>query len=361
MDVHKAIYDAMCAPLGEWNNAQLTSLKERVQSFNSNFTNARSRYNLNEDESGAILYYTCHSLNPSIRSPYMVLNQLLVSRDIESLHPWMSFIYYLISGLYKLPTIPPTTVYRAIKKPLTQLSPQYTPGSHVVWVAFTSTSSDTTCLKQFIDKKSNSGTIMEIKCTEGKDISQFSFYSGEKEILLSPNSTFLVKSVKKSGNMDEIVLEQQKTPNMSIVNWSKVLWVDSNHDKNERLHKKIENSSLHIQKFGTTTELQKWIDTKYNVNYLNAKNCCIISNGYRKDDGGELAGVKLYHWLQGSWSHIPFLLFCSDPTKISSIPSECVTNDEAVVCDFCNRLDHTTSNDNVFDNWINAESYNSSQ
>jgi serine/threonine protein kinase len=115
-------------------------------------------------------------------------------------------------------------VYRAIDKPLTTLSSQYSPGHTVCWIGFTSTSKSREKIKEFISvdkEKKPFGTLMLIDVIEGKDISCFSFYPEEKELLLLPNSSFVVKEVVSNdmkylvdipASVDAIVLTQQPTP-----------------------------------------------------------------------------------------------------------------------------------------------------
>ena len=65
----------------------------------------------------------------------------------------------------------------------------------VVWVSFTSTTTDKSqTLRQF----GNGGTFFKIKTKYGRDIGPLSLFPTEREILLLPNSVFVVKSVLSS-------------------------------------------------------------------------------------------------------------------------------------------------------------------
>jgi len=139
---------------------------------------------------------------------------------MTQLNNWIPFIYFLICGLNKLENTN-TTVYRALDKPLSQLSKQYQLGKSICWVSFTSTSLDKTIMNSFISKNKKEGTFLQINVIEGKDISEFSLFPNEKELLLLPNSQFVVDEVISSqmkkmmslpDSIDWIILSQKLTP-----------------------------------------------------------------------------------------------------------------------------------------------------
>jgi len=177
-------------------------------------------YKLTENECAAITYYTA-DMRPfgGVRdeSPFKALNSVLVTRDMNLIDPWKPYIYYLLSGLNKLPPVQ-KKVYRAIDKSLSELSTSYRVNGKVCWIGFTSTSLDRNIIDTFIGK--SKGTYMEINVIEGKDISMFSIFP-EKEVLLLPNSTFNVDQVlsdslkslmKMPLTTDGMILSQLPTP-----------------------------------------------------------------------------------------------------------------------------------------------------
>jgi len=155
--------------------------------------------------------------------PFKRINSLLVSRDMDKLEIWKAFLYYLLSGLNKLPMIK-ERVYRALDKPVTSLSNQYQKDSKLCWIGFTSTSLKREIMNSFVHKQNNeikNGTYMMIDIIEGKDISLFSLYPEESEILLLPNSYFTLKDILTDHwkqllglplSVDAIVLSQLPTP-----------------------------------------------------------------------------------------------------------------------------------------------------
>jgi len=81
-------------------------------------------------------------------------------------------------------------------------------------------------MKSFVDDQNKKGTFMMIKIIEGKDISAFSLFPDEAELLLLPNSQFMVDEIisdelKKLFDipvtMDGIILSQITTPQHLLI------------------------------------------------------------------------------------------------------------------------------------------------
>jgi len=147
----------------------------------------------------------------------MSLNRVLATRNFNELENWKPFLYFLLMGLYKIPDYR-GEVFRALDKPVLQISKQYKPGNNVVWVAFTSTSRNRSVIDSFSTK--SSGTFMLLDISEGKDISEISVVR-EEEVLLLPNAYFVVKDVlsdhlkkllKLPECVDALYLVQSPTP-----------------------------------------------------------------------------------------------------------------------------------------------------
>jgi len=205
------IHQAVSLGMGElWTDKMkdryIETIKEFVDASNQ-FQEGMEKYNLSYDEACAITYYTSEAVkilnvNYKDRSPYRVLNRLLAERNSQDLDNWKPFIHFLIKGLNKLPNIE-TKVYRGINKRVSS-DPmnQYKIGSQIVWVAFSSTSKSKDQISNFSDK--DQGTWMILSITEGKNISFFSMFPSEEEILLLPNSYFRVEYIL-TDNMKELI------------------------------------------------------------------------------------------------------------------------------------------------------------
>jgi len=153
------------------------------------------------------------------------INNMLISRNINQINPWKSFLYYLLSGINKLP-MKKETAYRVLDRPITELSKQYQKGSKICWIGFTSTILSKDVMKYFVDEQNKKGTFMMINIIEGRDISAFSLFPDEAELLLLPNSQFMVDEIlsdqmKKQfdipSTMDGIVLSQLTTPQHLLI------------------------------------------------------------------------------------------------------------------------------------------------
>jgi len=224
IDIHKAVSLGM----GDlWTEIMKDTFLETINEFvdNSlNFQNEMNKFNLSFNEACAITYYTSEAgkiLNENYkdRSPYRVFNKLLAERNTIALNNWKPFLHFLIEGLNKLENIQ-TTVYRGInKRVISEPKSQYKAGAQLVWISFTSRVADQ--LSNFTDANDH-GTWIILSITDGKDISSFSLFPQEEEILLLPNTYLKVEgivtdNIKKlmkidKPNLDVIELRQIPTP-----------------------------------------------------------------------------------------------------------------------------------------------------
>jgi hypothetical protein len=80
-------------------------------------------------------------------------------------------------------------------------------------------------------KKSN-GTIFHISSASGKDISLFSIYEKEKEVLFFPFTYFMVEKIYRYEEYDEAWLSEMPSP----VSFDKniIVWVDDIPKNNEK-------------------------------------------------------------------------------------------------------------------------------
>ena len=69
---------------------------------------------------------------------------------------------------------------------------QYPQGRLVQWAAFSSTSRSLAAVRPFVKK--DVGVIFNIKVVNGRDIGAYSYFPKESEVLLTPNTQFMVTS-----------------------------------------------------------------------------------------------------------------------------------------------------------------------
>jgi len=169
------VHDALSMGMNKWENKFKELLRVIVVGHVENthsVSEVMKNYDLTTDETCAIVYYSVDVRNfgGSVDdNPYRSLNTTLSSRNINDLELWKPYLYFLIKGLNKLPNVS-CRVFRALDKPITSLSKQYTKGKNIVWVAFTSTTQQKNVMLTFSTLRQ--GTWMLLDVIEGKDISQ---------------------------------------------------------------------------------------------------------------------------------------------------------------------------------------------
>ena len=179
---------------------------------------------LNDIDVAVILLYTFGWDKKRFKggeSPYIVLNQSLsIDRSNASLKKTRGFLFLLLQALRKLPRFSPAkhTLYRGIKKHVqTEHDPEfpsrqsYAPGAIKTWWTFTSTSEDLNIIKRFVS--SNNSTLFILSGDAwGYDISVFSEFPEEKEILLEPERQIKITKVFRDQNIITVSAEMLKTP-----------------------------------------------------------------------------------------------------------------------------------------------------
>ncbi len=105
----------------------------------------------------------------------------------------------------------------------------YTPGNIVTWIQFSSAAEKDGNIKHF--KKRNTKFI--IRSLKGRNISQFSTFYGEKEVLFTPFSRFLVigkrqESFKEEGEKYHYTAIYMREIEVGLNNCKPVMWVDDN-------------------------------------------------------------------------------------------------------------------------------------
>jgi len=175
----------------------ITECENWVLSFDNN------NLNLSDDELLAISLYTYDlKLNGKREDNfYYIFSNILRKRNISDLENWKGFIYYFQSALSKLPNFT-GSVYRGVP-----FSPNviqnYTLNRRIHWSAFSSASNDINIAKGFATE---GGIILEIKILNGRVLGDYSFYPTESEIVLSPNTTFIVSDIHDNAGYTQICL-----------------------------------------------------------------------------------------------------------------------------------------------------------
>ncbi|CAF1417938.1 unnamed protein product [Adineta ricciae] len=143
---------------------------------------------LTVDESAAIYLYTMPI------SFFSNLNDALRAGDRHKLKPWFSYLKLFITALEKLPSLQRTTVWRGVA---TDVGADFENNDLHVWWSVNSCSRALNVVEAYLGKKS---TVFAIDTIHGKDISAYSVFEEEKEVVLIPGTRVRVNN--KSLNFE---------------------------------------------------------------------------------------------------------------------------------------------------------------
>jgi hypothetical protein len=146
---------------------------------------AKKKYNrhsnlLTQDESAAIYLY-------SMPTPFFpCLNNTLREENRDALKPWFAFLKLFITALEKLPSTT-KTVWRGVSGNVGSI---FADGDLHIWWSVNSCSMDLKVIEQYLTKTS---TVFAIDTVDAKDISAFSTFPDEREIVLMPGTRLRAK------------------------------------------------------------------------------------------------------------------------------------------------------------------------
>lgn len=203
-------------PITGYENKPLVSVEKAVEplidivpSIYERITEARKHCRntgdgVTEDESIAIKLYTM-SWPPLEECLYFALNTALCSSDRRKLEPWFLYLRLFFNGLLRLPLVS-DTIYRGVKK---HLGKDYEREKKIIWWRFSSCTQALHVLQeeQFLGKN-GPRTMFIIKCQSGRDISKHSHFSSEKEVLLLPETEFIITGELIEGDLRVIEMQE---------------------------------------------------------------------------------------------------------------------------------------------------------
>jgi hypothetical protein len=134
------------------------------------------------------------------QSPYSECNSALRESDRVKCKPFVPFIWHVMHALAKCDRYEGTQVWRGVKA---DLSGQYPKDRELTWFQFSSCTCDIQVQQseQFCGS-SGTRTLFSIELTTGRArvITKFSLVPSEAEVLLPPNSRFIVVALMDAGN-----------------------------------------------------------------------------------------------------------------------------------------------------------------
>ena len=150
-----------------------------------------------------VIAYT-QQLNPQKKeeNPFFVLNKAILDFEPSALTNVRQFLFCLLKALRSLPYMQYSNLYRGIDKKL-----GWECDDMRIFPTFTSTSRDPEGAKTFLgrDKEGKkSGTLITAKDLFGYDVSEYSPFEHEKEVILEPFQQVFVQKVEKEGEIVNI-------------------------------------------------------------------------------------------------------------------------------------------------------------
>ncbi|CAF2065347.1 unnamed protein product [Rotaria magnacalcarata] len=143
-----------------------------------------SEHGLTRDESAAIYLYTMEWGEDSF---YKVINRYLRAEDRSTLQPWFGYLKLFDTAVQKLPTVR-KNLWRGIAA---DIAKNFKNGHEFTWWAISSCSTSVNIIKDFLGSNS---TLFLIEAVNGKDISGYTNFPKESEVILCPGTRLRVVS-----------------------------------------------------------------------------------------------------------------------------------------------------------------------
>ena len=184
-------------------------------------------HGLSADEVLAVVAYTADAGSGKENSFYYHINNVLRQRKNESLRLLKPYLAYFMGAMGKLPAVK-ATVYRGVPiySDASDELQKYEEGTKVHWSAFTSTSTDVESALEFRER-GRPFIMFKIRVRNGRILSDYSLFPKENEVLLSPNSRFVVyqsyfavmdgSSFVETNHRDVIFVEMIETKDGTLV------------------------------------------------------------------------------------------------------------------------------------------------
>jgi len=169
---------------------------------------------LTRNESASIRLYTMEWTDGK-RSLYSILNKTLKEGDREELQPWFKYLKLFLTALVKLPCAPPQTIWRGVRK---IVSDEFLSGTQVTWWAFSSCTATLTVLENETYLGSiGERTLFSIEVFNARNIRGHSHFGNEDEMLMLPGTFMKVYSQMRSAPDLCIIHLKQEIPEIMLL------------------------------------------------------------------------------------------------------------------------------------------------
>jgi hypothetical protein len=162
---------------------------------------------ITQDQSAAIYLY-------SMSTPlFSSLNEILRAENRHLLKPWFAFLKLFTTALENLP-LTKKTVWRGVTG---DVSSVFADGDVHMWWSITSCSMDLKVVEQYL---SETGTVFAIDTINGRDITTFSAFPDEQEIVLMPGTRVRAKcqSLIHESRFFLVHLEEENSERLVHIN-----------------------------------------------------------------------------------------------------------------------------------------------
>jgi len=144
-----------------------------------------SEHGLTHDESAALYLY---SMEAGENSFYLILNEALRSENRPGLRPWFSFLKLFDKAMSKLPTVK-SILWRGISG---NAKGKFQRNQAFTWWSVSSCSTSLNVVQSFLGS-TNDSTLFMIEAVQGKDITGYTNFPNENEVLLGIGTELRVK------------------------------------------------------------------------------------------------------------------------------------------------------------------------
>lgn len=232
--------------------------------------NMNTQHGLNEDQIAAVYLYAD---DWSENSLHRQLNQALQSGNKETIKPWLGFLKLLNSALEKLPTVK-GTIYRGLPKNIeTQLKDK----SEIVLWQYVSCSTSSGIINSILDENS---IVCSIESLSAKNITGYTPYSADFEVLLLPGTFLHIKSTNCFEEINVVndtemtsLQETCETENDDKTNKSVIIFSAGNYYKATYVSEKKQGHGIYHNMNDVVAENQEADDR------ANGEGACVFKNG----------------------------------------------------------------------------------
>ncbi|CAF1238145.1 unnamed protein product [Adineta ricciae] len=184
---YEEIDDANRNPIFGYENLSLMTLEKAVESIEQSVPDVKDYVatakreskgrstSLTEDETASIYLYSMPV------TFFGCLNKALREKDRQALKPWFAYLKLFLHALEKLPSTN-ATIWRGVAGDVASV---FSDGQKRIWWSVNSCSKNLGVVEMYLGQ---TGTVFAIDVINGKDISKYSTFSEEEEIVLMPGT-----------------------------------------------------------------------------------------------------------------------------------------------------------------------------